>query len=707
MPSTGGRNYISSNDEDINLVITHNSAPNVPIPNLRFPIFSPRPHYMTISQRNSPEPPRPTSPIPNSRVSSPYQIFNEPVIPTFIDTHTSPTTIRTRERIAARRRAAPWKVATDPYLPDLEDRRLRHRIMLSSKLFKNPIKDAIDTDPALNALYDLYHLGDRLENTLERHNAEYREDELFSLDYSIRDIKEKLQQLTLTLMEEQGFFEALDGLGGTEEDRRHAGEPKPGEKLAEVLLELPVDVLVALFSATLPQDMLQQIIKSLNLPRDLTDTFMLTTNRPNVSHAVIPMVNSIKNFSNLDFLVSKLFHPSMSYPPKSLIFIDHKLSTAVVARYLNTRLPEAVQHVFKFWHLHSSMSMEHNKMVFNEFQKPDRLVQGIVATSGASTGINVCDIQLVVQFGITINISEHEQCTGRGGQDWKPCHVLMIVEKWAYKITIDAQVLHKGKPTAKERCTNPAMLDSVNTSTCHQQFLAEYNSDTTAEAFEYNSTFCCDQHLDTTSNINYFLPGKMLPSIALQVRLKSETSSVHPQAQPKKTCKKYCPTKQRPPLEELLQAWRKSALSNDVLAREEEAAFESTADVVLFLEESSKWANSYAEQMPFELESENDEPEQHLPDIHVLADHIPSLIKTTSDLYDTDTTLVNSYSPTSSPQSSQCATPDLNLPLSAAVQHPHSESVFESPNPRPKKRAFIAVFKTVGTATKTPLFQPF
>ncbi|KAG2101293.1 uncharacterized protein F5147DRAFT_639693 [Suillus discolor] len=112
---------------------------------------------------------------------------------------------------------------------------------------------------------------------------------------------------------------------------------------------------------------------------------MLTTNRPNISHAVIPMVDSIKNLSNLDFLVSVPFHPPMSYPPKSIIFIDHKLSTAAVARYLNARLPEAVRHVFKFRHLHSSMSTEHNEMVFDEFRKSDGFVQGIVATSGAST----------------------------------------------------------------------------------------------------------------------------------------------------------------------------------------------------------------------------------------------------------------------------------------------------------------------------------
>ncbi|KAG0697913.1 hypothetical protein DFH29DRAFT_1020596, partial [Suillus ampliporus] len=168
-----------------------------------------------------------------------------------------------------------------------------------------------------------------------------------------------------------------------------AGEPKAGEKLAfraaygnlaEVLVQLPLGVPVALFSATLSQLILQRIIKSLNLSKDITDTFMLTTNRPNISHAVIPMVDSIKNLSNLDFLVSVPFHLPMSYPPKSIIFIDHKLSTAAVARYLNTRLPEAVRRVFKFRHLHSSMSTEHNEMVFDEFRKPDGLVQGVVAT---------------------------------------------------------------------------------------------------------------------------------------------------------------------------------------------------------------------------------------------------------------------------------------------------------------------------------------
>lgn len=66
-------------------------------------------------------------------------------------------------------------------------------------------------------------------------------------------------------------------------------------------------------------------------------------------------------------------------------------------------------------------------------------------------------------------------------------------------------------------------------------------------------------------------------------------------------------------MEEQLEAWQMSILFNDPaiqswpakwvlsdlsitkLAHEDEAVFSSTADVVSFLEESSEWANAFAE----------------------------------------------------------------------------------------------------------------
>jgi superfamily II DNA helicase RecQ len=102
-------------------------------------------------------------------------------------------------------------------------------------------------------------------------------------------------------------------------------------KLAKVLIQLPVGVPVALFSVTLPTVTLEKVFKSLNLPLDRMDILKLSTNHPNIMHAVIPVVDSIKNLSNLDFLVPIPFHPPMSYPPKCLIFINNKLSTTAVA----------------------------------------------------------------------------------------------------------------------------------------------------------------------------------------------------------------------------------------------------------------------------------------------------------------------------------------------------------------------------------------
>jgi len=103
-----------------------------------------------------------------------------------------------------------------------------------------------------------------------------------------------------------------------------AGEAQTGKKLpfhaaygklAEVLIQLPVSVPVTLFSATLPPVTLEKVLKSLNLPPDKMDIIKLSTNRLNIMHAVIPVVDSIKNLSNLDFIVPIPFHPPMLYPP--------------------------------------------------------------------------------------------------------------------------------------------------------------------------------------------------------------------------------------------------------------------------------------------------------------------------------------------------------------------------------------------------------
>ena len=83
-----------------------------------------------------------------------------------------------------------------------------------------------------------------------------------------------------------------------------------------------------------------------------------------------------------------------------------------------------------------------------------------------------------MQFGVTVNLLEHEQRAGRGGRDRLRCLVLMIVEKWAYRTDNE---IPKGKASATERRTESAMFNFINSSTCRRRFLAEYNDDTSPE----------------------------------------------------------------------------------------------------------------------------------------------------------------------------------------------------------------------------------
>ncbi|OAX38544.1 P-loop containing nucleoside triphosphate hydrolase protein [Rhizopogon vinicolor AM-OR11-026] len=258
----------------------------------------------------------------------------------------------------------------------------------------------------------------------------------------------------------------------------------------------------------------------------------------------------------------------------------------------------------------TTMSQEHNEMVFDDFQKPDGIVQGVIATSGASTGINVPDIRLVVQFGVTANLLEHEQRAGRGGRDRLRCLVLMIMEKWVYRTDNE---IPKGKASAKERRTGSTMFNFINLSTCRRRFLAEYNDDTSPGASQLvNMTvhFSVINILINPRTSTIFSLAELYNQSSHSQKLRQVRVWMG-KAQSKKSRKKYRPTKQRSHLEELLKLWRKSTIANDPtpqgwpakwvlsdqqitkLAREEDTSFKSASDIITFLQENKEWASSH------------------------------------------------------------------------------------------------------------------
>lgn len=184
---------------------------------------------------------------------------------------------------------------------------------------------------------------------------------------------------------------------GTSVDGQPAHRPSYA-RLGEVRARLPAGIPVALLSATLPSHVMEICTKSLHMKPDTTTYIKLSTNRPNLMHAVIPMVGDIKNFANVDFLVPLSYHPPMAPIEKTLLFIESKLKTGHLTRYLLQRFSKAWRKQRPVRHIHSGMSKAHNKEAYDSFKDPNGVCVILIATSSASNVRHQPSLKFVLIF---------------------------------------------------------------------------------------------------------------------------------------------------------------------------------------------------------------------------------------------------------------------------------------------------------------------
>jgi superfamily II DNA helicase RecQ len=115
-----------------------------------------------------------------------------------------------------------------------------------------------------------------------------------------------------------------------------------------------------------------------------TTEINLCTNRPNIMQAVIPMIGNIGSLSNLDLLVPIPYYPPMATLQRGVIYINHKLSTAKIADYLNDRCPPGLRETKPFRHLHSGMFKDYNDMIYKAFIQHDLHICMIVTTTAGA-----------------------------------------------------------------------------------------------------------------------------------------------------------------------------------------------------------------------------------------------------------------------------------------------------------------------------------
>ncbi|KAJ7498333.1 P-loop containing nucleoside triphosphate hydrolase protein [Mycena galericulata] len=360
-----------------------------------------------------------------------------------------------------------------------------------------------------------------------------------------------------------------------------------GERLR---VHLPSTTPCSAYSASMPKRVMDVVMKTLRMNPTNTVTVALSTNRPNLVYATIPMIGTINNLSNLNFLAPQPF-PANYVLPLSIIFVDDKKKTSIIAWNLNSRLPPELAASKPFRKFHSGMSKQYLEdtaarfrseeavpALFSQMPSSEQLAQPLYFQQCEGwlrlSGFDVPNIRLVVLYGVPQSIFEEDQRGGRGGRDGLECLVLTIAESWAYNNLAEVDSNHQ--PDTKEQLTEKAMIAKASSKLCRRGILAKHNDDDTAEALFFTSD---DSEEETPA---------------------------------KKVRKRYRPVPARKSLELALNAWRDSTHAGDpvmkmfsksyilpdasivLLARELPTRLRIPAQITSFLEETPEWHARYA-----------------------------------------------------------------------------------------------------------------
>ncbi|KAJ7457329.1 hypothetical protein FB451DRAFT_1372506 [Mycena latifolia] len=309
-----------------------------------------------------------------------------------------------------------------------------------------------------------------------------------------------------------------------------------------VRIHLPATTPCTAFSASMPRSIMDILTKTLRMDPAKTIKVELTTNRPNLIHAVTPMINSINNFANLDFLIPSPYPPNFVLP-KSM-------------------LPSPLAEKEPFRHYHSGMSKPYLEHIANSFKQPDGDVRCLIATDSASNGFDVPDISLIALF---------------------------------------AQIDADHEPDAKEERTDSEVVSYANSTACRRRILAKHNNDATPRALHFSGAFCCDND-DSDFDLSNYLIGPLSTEGGdsdNEPPPKRTRKKYRPVAQRQDITDSLLEWRtsvhiKDPVAKNFPPAYILDETSITLLARERPAAFKIPSEITDFLGETADWHSQYA-----------------------------------------------------------------------------------------------------------------
>jgi len=163
-------------------------------------------------------------------------------------------------------------------------------------------------------------------------------------------------------------------------------------QLSTLRIHFDNDVPFQALSSTLPPHIKSFIIDNLQF-KPSYQSVTYTSNRPNLVYACRPVVGSLSDFRNLDFVL----------PPKSktIIFFDSKADVTNATMYLDNHAswPDSMRGHGFMREYHSDMSTGYLTQTFQSFSSSNGMVLVLCATSCCATArLSVYLVKLLTHF---------------------------------------------------------------------------------------------------------------------------------------------------------------------------------------------------------------------------------------------------------------------------------------------------------------------
>ncbi|KIL55528.1 hypothetical protein M378DRAFT_188664 [Amanita muscaria Koide BX008] len=188
-------------------------------------------------------------------------------------------------------------------------------------------------------------------------------------------------------------------------------------------------------SATLPRTVLTDIRQILRLRSD-TVYLQRSTDRPDIRLMARPLSFPANSFRDLEFLVPRLpegYQPGDEFTVrKFVVFFDSVREAEDAAKHLMCLLPVHLQHKIAWFH--SVMTPTFRKDVTGAFRDSD--LWGLCATDAFGMGVDLPDIEIIVQWRATCSLCTLWQRFGRAarGSGYDAVAILLFEKKYLREI---------------------------------------------------------------------------------------------------------------------------------------------------------------------------------------------------------------------------------------------------------------------------------